>query len=515
VESSIQEQSPDSSEGYRAEMMEAEGEDHQSEGAGGRGSSEISEVEAEDRAIDAASAAVGEAVLEEVDLVEAVSAADASILKPVQESDQDAEPLTEPELETETQLEEPVPESEEDEDLDDEGVTGGEDWKPPEMYAHVDENGMVTMVDKDGNPISSPPVYTKVVDEKGQEQIVAYYPGMDPSNGFTVKYYTSSLEDVYAHHNSDGSVTIVDQDGNPIKGQPQIYKTVNEKGVEIIQVGYPGTSPDTWVEVSNYKSDLTGVSAHVDSSGKVTFVDSEGNPIESPPVYQKVVDENGMETILACYPDGENNWQEVGFYSGSTSGLYAHFGSDGSVTVVDENGKPVNCQPVIVKTVDETGVETVSIYYPGQGAKNAVQLEAYSASVKDCKVHFASDGTTTVVDANGKPIDSPPQIYKTINEQGVEEVYAAYPGGEKVKLDTFSTSLDNLYCHVGQGGKVTVVDENGKAIDSPPQITKIVDQSGMEQYIASYPGGKKVVLSNYIPPYKAPESNPPAGRVEE
>jgi hypothetical protein len=45
-----------------------------------------------------------------------------------------------------------------------------------------------------------------------------------------------------------------------------------------------------------------------------------------------------------------------------------------------------------------------------------------------------------------------------------------------------------MYAHGGPDGKITVVGADGKPVDSPPVIQKVVDANGMEKYVAYYPG---------------------------
>ena len=313
---------------------------------------------------------------------------------------------------------------------------GEEGWNPPPMYAHVDSSGTVTIVDENGKPIDSPPTVTKVVGEDGTEKYMASYEAGGKTYSFEVTSYISSLSDLY--------------------------------------VGY-------------------------DKDGKLTVFNGKGEPVDSPPVITKFVDEKGMEKYTAYYPGaGEGGKVTLSSYTASLEGCYSTTGQDGKVTIVDADGNPLKCQPVITKTVDH-GVEIYYASYPGTGAK--VELSAYSASLDGYYTHIGQDGKVTVVDADGNPVSSQPAITKTV-DHGVEKYYASYPGtGAKVELSAYSASLEGYYAHVGPDGKITVVGADGKPLASQPLTYKFVDNKGVEQIVAYYPGdATKTTMTDYLPP---------------
>jgi len=118
-------------------------------------------------------------------------------------------------------------------------------------------------------------------------------------------------------------------------------------------------------------------------------------------------------------------------------------------------------------------------------------------------VHAGQDGIT-VVDANGKQVDSPPTIVKVANDKGGVGYLASYPDGEHAVLTTYSTPITGMYIHVSQDGNATVVDANGEPVDSPPLLTKIANSKGGVIYLASYPGSQGSALEYYKPPSAKP-----------
>ena len=117
-----------------------------------------------------------------------------------------------------------------------------------------------------------------------------------------------------------------------------------------------------------------------------------------------------------------------------------------------------------------------------------------------------------VVDYYGKPVYCQPVITKTIDQSGMEKYIASYPGSDlKTEMPLFSASLQDCYAYSGQDGKIIVVDSDGKPLNSQPTITKIVDSKGITQITAFYTGsqiGIKTNLDCYLPPsgYTKPEA---------
>jgi hypothetical protein len=373
---------------------------------------------------------------------------------------------------------------------------GEEGWNPPPMYAHVDSSGTVTIVDENGKPIDSPPTVTKVVGEDGTEKYMASYEAGGKTYSFEVTSYISSLSDLYVGYDKDGKLTVFNGKGEPVDSPPVITKFVDEKGMEKYTAYYPGAGEGGKVTLSSYTASLEGCYSTTGQDGKVTIVDADGNPLKCQPVITKTVD-HGIEKYYASYP-GTGAKVELSAYSASLEGYYAHVGPDGKITVVGADGNPLKCQPVITKTVDH-GVEIYYASYPGTGAK--VELSAYSASLDGYYTHIGQDGKVTVVDADGNPVSSQPAITKTV-DHGVEKYYASYPGtGAKVELSAYSASLEGYYAHVGPDGKITVVGADGKPLASQPLTYKFVDNKGVEQIVAYYPGdATKTTMTDYLPP---------------
>jgi hypothetical protein len=254
-----------------------------------------------------------------------------------------------------------------------------------------------------------------------------------------------------------------------------------------------GSDGSEWVPPEMY--------ANTNQDGSLSIVTPDGKTLDSPPLITKVVGPDGKEHYLASYPqegNGSANF-EIYAYSAPLTSMYVHTALDGSTTVVDTNGKPLDSPPTINKLIDPKGKEIYSASYPGSQAI----LTSYSASLTGLYVHTAQDGTTTVVDANGKPLDSPPTINKLMDPKGNEIYSASYPGSQAI-LTSYSTPLTGMYVHINQDGSASVVDANGKPLDSPPLIQIISNAKGGTAYLASYPGSQGAALEYYKPPSAKP-----------
>ncbi len=380
-----------------------------------------------------------------------------------------------------------------------------EGWTAPEMYAHVDSSGVVTIVDADGKPIDSPPTVTKVVGNDGKEKYLATYQANGKTYSFEVTSYISSLSDLYVGYDEDGKLTVFNGKGEKVDSPPAITKFVDDKGMEKYSAYYPGAGPGSGVVLDAYTGSLQNCYAHYGQDGKVTIVDADGNPLKCQPAITKYMNNKGVEQIAAYYPGaGEAGKVTLSSYSTSLQNCFVNYGQDGKVTIVDADGNPLKSQPTTTKYIDNKGVEQVVAYYPGAGEPGKVTLSSYSTSLQNCYANYGQDGKVTIVGADGKPLASQPVTYKFVDVKGVEQVVAYYAGtgdSGKVTLSSYSTSLQNCYSHIGQDGKITIVGADGKPLASQPLTYKIVDDKGMEHIIAYYAGDKtKTTLSSYLPP---------------
>ena len=307
------------------------------------------------------------------------------------------------------------------------------------MFIGYNQDGKLIVVDSKGEPVDSPPLITKGVDNNGKETYNAYYPGSGVESGVELGAYSTSLEGCFANIGEDGKVSIVDADGNPLKCQPITSKYVDEKGVEQVTAYYPDSGEAGGVELQGYSASLEGCYAYTGDDGKVTIVDADGNPLSCQPITSKYVDEKGVEQVTAYYSgSGTDSGVEVAAYSASLEGCYANIGQDGKITVVDADGNPLGCQPMTSKYVDENGVEQVTAYYSGSGAESSVEVPGYSASLQDCYAHLDQDGSITVVDGEGKPLSSQPVITKYVDAKGNEQISAWYPADQAGTIGTLS-----------------------------------------------------------------------------
>ena len=298
-----------------------------------------------------------------------------------------------------------------------------------DLYVGYDKDGKLTVVNGKGETVDSPPVFTKFVDDKGVEKYSAYYPGAGQGSGVVLEAYSGSLQDCYAHIGQDGKVTIVDADGNPLNSQPATYKFVDDKGVEHVAAYYPGAGESGKVTLSSYTASLEGYHSTTGQDGKVTIVDADGNPLKCQPATYKFVDNKGVEHVTAYYPGaGESEKVTLSSYTSPLQGCYSIIGQDGKVTIVDAEGNPLPSQPATYKFVDNKGVEHIAAYYPGAGESGKVTLSSYTTSLQNCYAHVGQDGKVTVVGADGKPLNSQPLTYKYVDGKGVEHILAYYPG---------------------------------------------------------------------------------------
>ena len=77
-------------------------------------------------------------------------------------------------------------------------------------------------------------------------------------------------------------------------------------------------------------------------------------------------------------PDGSKI--EIPPYVPPMQGIYAHYGQDGTVTIVNSNGKPVSCPPYFAKSLSPEE-QTVYAWIPGSaGETTKVEIPPYKPS---------------------------------------------------------------------------------------------------------------------------------------
>jgi hypothetical protein len=337
--------------------------------------------------------------------------------------------------------------------------------------------------------------------------------------------------DWHTYEDEDGNDIIVDGNGKPVDSPPVVYEYQGKK-----YLAYPGDAPavDEKGMLKNpknlieappaYEAPIKDLYIHEDQDGKLTVVDKNGKPIDSPPmIVESEVSGSEHPVKYLVYPNTKAPFDETGKptgeklnvaqeYNAEIKDMYIHEGTDGKLTVVDKNGKPVDSPPKIVEYYSNEGETAVKyLAYPGSKAPfdetgkpmPGVKLnpaQEYSAEIKGMYIHEGPDGKVTVVDKNGKPVESPPIVMEhDPNNDGQTVKYLAYPdtkvfdetgkplaGAKFNPAEQYQGSTDGLYMHEGEGGKITIVDEKGQPVDSPPDLVKMNGK-----YYMSYPGTKE------------------------
>ena len=378
----------------------------------------------------------------------------------MQELETTLEAGVEGEIPQEGETEETAPEAlaEEGEAEEDVPSEAEEQKDAPDWYIHEDSEGNVTVVDENGKPVDSPP---KIVYFKGK--YYAVYPGGDD---FPV--------------NEDGSVT-----------DPQ--KLAEH-------------------EISAYKPSTEGMKVYSGKDG-TTVVDENGDPVESPPAVIQdpatgkyyFVTESDPGKLSSFTKSGnfkdalaQGLIKEAPGYQPSTEGLKVYSGKDGT-TVVDENGKPVESPPAVIQDpatgkyyfVTESDPSKLSSFTKSGNFKDALaqglikEAPGYQPSTEGMKVYSGKDGAV-VVDENGKPVESPPAViqdpatgkYYFVKETDPGKMSSftksgnfkdALAQGLIAEAPGYQPSTEGMKVYSGKDGAV-VVDENGNPVESPPAV---------------------------------------------
>ncbi len=281
-----------------------------------------------------------------------------------------------------------------------------------DLYLYHDSTGNPIVVDKNGNPVSSPPSLTS----PDGATFYAYYGKAGTGESVELQAYKGSLTDLYLYQDSSGKMIVVDADGNPVASPPSV--TSADGATFYAYYGKAGTSEQ--VQLQAYKGSLTDLYLYQDSSGKTIVVDADGNPVSCPP---SVTSADGA-TFYAYYGKaGTSEQVQLQAYKGSLTDLYLYQDSTGKMIVVDADGNPVVSPPKVTSADGSTFYAS----YDNSGTGESVHLQAYKGSLTDVYLYQDSSGKMIVVDATGKPLTSQPSI---TSPDGAT-FYASYAGGYK------------------------------------------------------------------------------------
>jgi hypothetical protein len=429
-----------------------------------------------------------------------------------------------------------------------------QDWIPPELYAYVGEDGKITVVDANGKPVDSPPQLTAdeasghvTYDPLGYH---GFYPGNVYDSGklitFSIPLYHPPLENLYLYEDSSGTLKVVDANGKSVDSPPSVLSYEGKYYASDPNIKQPidsaGTfkNPDNMFALQWYKPSMDGLFLYEDQDGKVTVVDETGKPVDSPPSVLSYegkyyasdpTDKPAIDTQGAIKNPG--NMVALQWYKPSMEGVYFYEGQDGKITVVDGNGKPVDSPPSVLSyegkyyASDPTGKPAIDTQGAIKNPGNMVALQWYKPPMEGVYFYEGQDGKITVVDGNGKPVDSPPSVLSyegkyyasdPTDKPAIDTQGAIKNPGNMVALQWYKPPMEGVYFYEGQDGKITVVDETGKLVDSPPSVffyegkyyaSDPTDKPAIDTQGAIQNPDNMVALQWYTPPSSEPRPKHP------
>lgn len=364
-------------------------------------------------------------------------------------------------METETIEGSQEAEGESEQDVPEEGEGGEGGEESPNWYIHEDSEGNVTVVDEDGNPVDSPP---KIVYFQGK--YYAIYPGDD----FPVK--------------EDGSVT----DSNKLAEY----------------------------EISSYKPSTEGMKIYSDKEGNPVVVDEDGNPVASPPgVVQDpttgkyyFVTETDPSKMASFAKSGnfaaalaQGLIKEATGYKPPTEGMQIYYDQDGNAVVVDGDGNPVQSPPAVIQDpttgkyyfVTETDPSKMASFTKSGNFAEALsqglikEAPGYEPPTEGMQIYYDKDGNAVVVDGDGNPVESPPAViqdpttgkYYFVTETDPSKMASFTKSGNFAEALTqglikeapdYKPPTEGMKIYSDNDGNPVVVDENGKPVESPPAV---------------------------------------------
>ncbi len=378
------------------------------------------------------------------------------------------------------------------------------EWTPPEIYVAYDSSGNPVIVDKNGDPIDSPPIVAAMTGDKGEPLYYGRYVGLDSDKLFWIPFLERDFQGCSVGMNTEGALTVFDASGEPLSVQPKLLKMSGSNGsfYTVYNVDSQGNTKP--FALYDYVGSLTGVTIGKDADGHLTAFDASGEPLAAQPHITILGDNTGGEIYSVYYPSGVKGSQStpvlLSAYSASLDGVTVAIGLDGKRIAVDENGKPLAAQPIISAiTVD--GVEQFIVRYSTDKPET---LSTYSGSLEGVSVYRDESGKLVAVDSNGQPLAAQPVITMYTGSAGETFFAVRYPTEEALNstpttLFLYDAPLTGMYISVGSDGKPVAVDADGKPLAAQPTIKAFIGGDGKPVYTATYGSGKPVSLDYYLP----------------
>jgi len=276
------------------------------------------------------------------------------------------------------------------------------------MYAYYEEDGSVSIVDQDGNLISNPPHNHQY---QGKTLVNVYDDGF--GQAIELSTYVPSTKGIYAYKAPDGSIDIVDKEGNLIKCPPHFYQDGLDPN---IYLKMEGEQP---IIIPEYDPPLDGIYLYQSQDGSYSIVDKNGKPVKSPP--HLALDGTSTPHIKG----NENQVIEIKVYQPPMTDVYAYTSQDGTVYLVDKDGNQVDSPPHL--DVEHNSPLGTKFHTP-DGSDSGIEIPPYQPPIKDIYVHLNQDGSIDIVDKNGKMIKSPPNITFDYDHTG-KPIYMAKHDG--------------------------------------------------------------------------------------
>lgn len=304
---------------------------------------------------------------------------------------------------------------------------GGEDV----ASGTTDENGQVTFDLENGDyevAVSAP---DQELHQPSDRRFVTIDDGDEE---FSVQLQSSGDDDDKSD-TATGIVRVVDQDGEPVEGEPVILSP-------------PGTVEEDQKETR-----------HTDENGEVVIELGAGDPSDAVMYGVEVRDQ---EQSLGIMSDEHHGVQEVTFNVGTDSDE-PNYTATGKITVVDQNGDPVPDEPVTIEFED--------------GSTEEYQTDENGEVVLEFPKDSADEITTVTATVRG---ESESMVIETDDEHGVQEL-------------TFNVEpqVDSAT------GVIRVVDDDGEPIEgervtiTPPGTVR---ESDKEQRVTGENGEVRIEL---------------------
>ncbi|MEA3511074.1 MAG: hypothetical protein U9R51_06525 [Actinomycetota bacterium] len=324
-------------------------------------------------------------------------------------------------------------------------------WTPPSLSYYRQSDGTVLILDETGNPCPTPPDMQFPKDKDGSQLVLDPWGNEIPAYRFP--------EEFFIHTAADGTLTAVDAAGVPLPTQPELHHGMDD-----------GDPAFTMLPPKPVKQELPdNVYVYTDPDGTQVATDGLfGGPLDPQPDFDYWYDSHGPPWVPGSEDPSDPVKYEPPTYEFPEE-FFIHTAADGTLTAVDAAGVPLSTQPEMHHGLDD-GDPAFAVLPSGWTKDEPPAYELPDGA----RVEPDSEGNLTVIGESGELLSVQPRsedLYDLLHpdEVGEETDSAASPGPIKYEPPVYEFP-EEFFIHTAVDGSMTAVDATGVPLPVQPTM---------------------------------------------